>query len=855
MRITYLKLQNVAGIQVGLGLSELEINFANSHNRIIAIVARNGSGKTVLLSSLTPFANVTALDDRSTLSYVTPHKNGFKEIHFADGEDEYIIKHYFKANKESHSVKSYFMKNGEELNPNGNVTSFNDLVEIHMGLTQEMMRLLRIGSNVSSFISLTPSQRKAYIGKLIEEIDLYMSIYKKINDDIKVVKTLSQSNATNLYNCHITDPVVETENLKSLKKEIKSYEAERDKIVSKISKIEDLIRDNDINELRHRLNEAENSVDEFDKLSNQISRQNMQNVTVDALMDQRNELTNKRIDVQSQISSLRLSIDGIHKTIERLESNIKRITSNNDLRSLINGIESIKDKISDVPQAVINFNPTIKSEDLQVVLNKLYGFNNIGKMIYTFGNKPIAVYISLKRSNKNIDKWLKEQAKKSLNRMNETDVKSLIDQVFGDESIVSPNCEDQYIDCPYYRLHSVITDIRDRIEEESYSDETLRYIQIISNNIDNILNEIDHIKVLKIPDRIMVGMTESNILNRLEKKLQLFDVTDLQEYITITKEHEVYVEDVERLNQYEQQLHVYQQAGIEGYTHEIQSQNQLIESYKNQIGELNSELNEIQKGLDNIESKIVLVTKYKDAAKYQKMMHSTIDSTRKILEPLENAVNEKQELQFQLRNENNLINMSRDRYNTLERKLDQYNRLLDEGKKLSKQNKDLNIILEAVSTRKGIPVIYMKKYLGKIQKLANDLLRLIYEDEFRLAPFNVTPDEFNVPYVKSGTLVKDLKYASQSEIALGTMAISFALATNSTGKYNILALDEIDSGLDAENRNSFLKMLINQMNLIGSEQVFIISQNLSQLSNLELDVIRLDDSVPLLKLQHVIYSN
>jgi DNA repair exonuclease SbcCD ATPase subunit len=168
--------------------------------------------------------------------------------------------------------------------------------------------------------------------------------------------------------------------------------------------------------------------------------------------------------------------------------------------------------------------------------------------------------------------------------------------------------------------------------------------------------------------------------------------------------------------------------------------------------------------------------------------------------------------------------------------------------------KDLNIIAEAVSTKKGIPVIYMNRYLKKIRKLANDLLSLIYGDEFQLAKFNVDQDTFEVPYVKNGSKIPDIKYASQSEIALATMALSFALANNASGIYNILLLDEIDAGLDEANRSAFMKMLYKQMQTLNAEQVFIISHNLSQMANVPMDCIKLSDTGVKSKLQNVIYE-
>ncbi|MCM1233513.1 MAG: hypothetical protein NC489_25640, partial [Ruminococcus flavefaciens] len=145
-------------------------------------------------------------------------------------------------------------------------------------------------------------------------------------------------------------------------------------------------------------------------------------------------------------------------------------------------------------------------------------------------------------------------------------------------------------------------------------------------------------------------------------------------------------------------------------------------------------------------------------------------------------------------------------------------------------------------------------YLAKIQKLANSLLQLIYDDDLQLAKFKVTQDTFEVPYTKNGTKIPDVKYASQSEVALITMALSFALANRATGTYNILLLDEIDAGLDEANRSAFLKMLYMQMNALKAEQVFIISHNLSQMVNVPMDCIKLSDTGVKSKLQNVIYE-
>lgn len=855
MKITYIKLENVAGLLVGSDKKTLEIDFTKSKNKLISIQGKNGTGKTTLLSSLSPFASTTALDDRSSIPYIKAGKNGYKEIHYDKNGDTYVIKHYYKATKESHTVKSYFSLNGEELNENGNVTSFLSLVEVHFGLTQEMMRLVRLGTNVNSFITLPPAKRKEYIGKLIEEIDMYLKIYKKINDDIRVVKVLMTTNNQRLYNCHISDLVVEESKLENMIKSIKDTEKERDKLIAKITKLQSLVNENNIDDLRRKAQEAESNISEFNRMKEKVSKLNLDNISVDSLITKRANIQDNRISVQSKINSYRISIDNNLKSIERLEVNIKKITSDNDIQSLINAIEEIKSSINNTNPIVRNFNYLgTGSEKLYSVLNKLSSFNQISQMIYTFGNRPIDVYIKLRKENRSVDKFLLEQSKRTMNQINENDLRVLFDKIFDDDAIITPSCTSEFQTCPYYRLSEVITDIKDKLEDDIYDSETLRAIDVISNNIDNILNEIDRFDDIMLPDKIRDDLKEKRILQRLEMKLPLFNLGELQEYISIVRDYELYQMNLDRLKQYEYQLSIYKRSGIDSHLQEIKTMRDNIEFYKNNITSLQIEIDDINRQLEQVDEEITIVTKYNDGKKYEKIFQSTLESTNKILIPLESASQELMGLEFELKHLTNSINSQREAHKELENKISEYKRLVTEGEELSKKHKDLSLILDTVSTKKGIPVIYMQRYLGKIQQLANNLLKLIYNDALQLAKFKVTQDTFEVPYIKNGTLIPDVKYASQSEVALITMALSFALSNKASGSYNILLLDEIEGGLDEINRGAFLTMLYMQMNALNAEQVFIISQNLPQMINVPMDCIMLSEIGTKSKLQNIIYE-
>ena len=856
MKITYIHLKNVAGLAVGSNKEELIIDFSKSINTIVALVAGNGSGKTTLLSSLTPFSGVTSVDDRSTLSYIMKGKDGYKEIHYQDNDDEYIIKHYYKANKDSHSVKSYIMKNGEELNENGNVSSFVSLVEMHLGLTTEMMRLIRLGTNVNSFITLQPARRKEYIGKLISEIDLYLKIYKKINEDIRVVKVLMSTSTSNRNNCHISDIAEEENTLSTIQNVIKDKEKERDKLVARIGKIQSLMNDNDINDIRRKKNEAESSILDFEKTSNKINDMGLSSVSVETLIKQLGKLNDARVDTQARINSYRISIDGALRNIERLESSIKKVTSNIDLNSLITTIDSLRRSIDDTSDFVKSFKPIgATSEEIQILISKMSSYNQISQMIYTFGNKPVNVYLKLKTSGSSVDDFLKKHRQNNASALNDSEIRHLMDQVFQNDSIIMPACDTEYMECPYYRLSSVISDIHNKMEEDSFDSETLRYIQIISNNIDMILNELDRYQNMRIPDKLIMAMKEKDILDHMSSRLPFFELSGFQEYLSIQKEYEIYCENRERLKQLQEQLSVYQNSGVNVQLKEIEEQRKSIESYRSNIEILIKELNKIKDQIEDLEMKIGLLTKYNDGKKYQSILKSQLDSALKILQPLESAAQEKMELNFRLQHLVSEINSSREQYKLLENKINEYKRLREEKVKLDQSYRELSIIQESVSTKKGIPVIYMKNYLGNIRKLANRLLKMIYDDDLKLADFNITQDSFEVPYSKNGMKIQDVRYASQSEVALITMALSFALANQASGKYNILLLDEIDAGLDEQNRSAFMSMLNMQMQALKAEQVFIISQNLTQMANVPMDCIVLNKDIAIKsRMRNVIYQ-
>jgi DNA repair exonuclease SbcCD ATPase subunit len=201
MKILYLDLINSAGIMAGMFKKEIEISFLNNDNKIVMLFGGNGSGKSTILSALHPFTGTTN-DSRD--NFFIEGKAGEKIIHYKDNDVVYIIHHYVSAKKKT---RSYFSKmlysdyinsinklsmkqkniEGEELNENGGVKTFNQLVLDYLGIDEEFFKISRIGSNVTNFIDLSTANRKKYISLFLPDIDEYLAKYKVVNDKFRAL--------------------------------------------------------------------------------------------------------------------------------------------------------------------------------------------------------------------------------------------------------------------------------------------------------------------------------------------------------------------------------------------------------------------------------------------------------------------------------------------------------------------------------------------------------------------------------------------------------------------------------------------------------------------------------------------
>ena len=241
MKILRLKLVNYIGIKKGLDLNELELNIPDNDIPFIMLIGKNGSGKSTILSQMHPFKD--SFDDRKDL--IIPDTIGIKEFDFEVDGTIYKVKHVFDK-----KTSSFISVDDEELNPNGGVRTFEDILYQRLGLTKEYMKIGKIGSNIGNFVQSTASERKDLIASFVSEVDKYVEAFEKVSEKFRL----------------------DNEKLKMVAKELNSFneekiiEAELETNKKELADVEQLIVENSqqIAVLQHQVDSAKEALEKID---------------------------------------------------------------------------------------------------------------------------------------------------------------------------------------------------------------------------------------------------------------------------------------------------------------------------------------------------------------------------------------------------------------------------------------------------------------------------------------------------------------------------------------------------------------------------------------------------------------
>ena len=881
MKYQWIELQNYAGIYNGMRLTQIKIDFTKCKTNKILIRGDNGSGKSTLMSAI----NVNPDPNDKFI----PNAEARKNICIIDNGIEYIIRYIHPVtNSGRGTTKGYISKNinGQmvELNPNGNISSCKDILYQEFNLDSNFMALSQLSSEDRGLVDRKPAERKKLLNGILNTLETYNNIYKTLNKKSSIFRSTTNSLAYKIDS--IGDETTLQLNLTSVENRINALEAKKNELIEssaaikvEINKYMDILRQNNYDIITNELSEVNSTVKSLNNsIKNTLSKYSIDDISKVEAFLKHLEMECIRLDSEiendrKQLPLLLAQRESECKELEEKNSKLNALQSDYNYLDIKRAKQEAENIVNDYDKVfnemgLRNIDLITKSEFdsaiealeyLQSIGNALIANYDIDLVKLCVNNRnrineDIAKLKSEKDALSNAKQELSDLEKKAyefdsmrnianalINRPNECK----IDNCYFIKEALEANTK--YPESEYNKLQmdiggikEYISDTTDHIEFAEECSEIVKQIDIINRELQSKMRFIS-----KLPVRQDFAET---FLIRLVNNDPFNDIARLYKYIDCGNMIEEYKVAKQNLHNFEVEYKIYE------------SKNEMIESILSSIELLNTKTDSLARDIEsmnsnikNNESKLSNTKSVKE--KIETLSHKINDEYLPSANRQEELINIKNSLENnnieinRLQSELNNINTTLGSINNdIKRETDARDQLKHESQLLIEYKREYDVYMKKytkiekikyyASPNTGIQTVFMELYMNKIIAIANDLLSLLFEGEFTLQPFVINENEFRIPCMGSGLMHDDISSMSTAQRCMISMILSFSLLYQSSTKYNVIKLDELDGFLDTNNRGYFITLLDKLMDLLKCEQCFIISHN-NELATYNCDVILL----------------
>lgn len=882
MRFLNIKLTGYIGIYQGMRLNQIEIDFTKARHRLIIIKGANGSGKSTLQDAINPLPDPN--------HFFIPGVSAKKEILLQDRDIAYKIVYHHPIKNGSgdrDTTKGYIYKNGVLLNPNGNISDAKNIVYEELDLDPNFIALSALSTEDRGLVDKKPADRKRFMNSFVPSIDVYNNIYKKLSKKSSILKASINTITAKIESTPSEESLNET--LKSLNSRIDEIKNIRDDLVSKNAVLKATVQQLDPNgEIQNEYNNLVKSLTEYEKeltlLKNQIdfSLKSLELTESDNIADYKTEVYSRKIVLETSISETQRNIETIlvnreneSKELQKKIARLNSITNDISYSDLLTQVRASKRKLDECEKIFNKMglkDATILTKDEYItglekmreiklaldVFRDTFSYGIISEVLddYIYGNKDINTQIN------NIQKDIKDMEEMKI-RFNSELIKVQAELDLIESLKIRPdNCK---IDsCPFIKeavivkekdpesnLKEILMQIRQIEDSLEYSNKELNKLTDINScifNIKNILRTIDGYKFIfnKLPcgetftnkDIFYTKIMNSDLFEEIMEVYKYIDYSNLIDEYNITKNTLSKLEEQQRLFASKHSIIEEIQNDIENLETKTKNLTKELEDKHKSIKDMKLELSEIDDKLVKLTTLVNFMDKYNtlyeknksDSDRYNEIWKSMNDINKSI-----EGINHNDELIKSYTTSLSGLEKDRSSIEHTIRNLQEYK--VELSAYTDKYNK-IEIVKRYSSPTKGIQNIFMEIYMNKIIDLSNQMLAYLFGGEYALQPFIITADEFRIPCQGNGLLNDDISSMSTAQKSMISMIVSFALLYQSSTKYNILHLDEIDGGLDTNNRLQFTYLLNQLMDLLNSEQCFMVSHN-NEINTDEADIILL----------------
>ena len=884
MRIEFVALDNYIGIFNGTGKRHIEFDFTQCKN-VIAIRGFNGSGKSTLMRTLNPFPDsnemlIPGLEAHKRIVYL---KNEFRYII----DIIYPIKNNGERATSKVSILKLNWSTGEQwaINPNGNVSEAKELIMNEFELDNNYITLSQLSSEDRGLADKRPAERKKFVNDILSDLTAYNSMYKILTKKSSTLKALTNSinmKIDRILNGRSLNDL--KDELAMIEKKLKSEELEREEILQEIGALDFLIvnKKKDLEEYDNNIikKTALNKVIEtissdittirgsyfysaqgnkiVDDLGNPYDNPNL----LDSINAIKRNISTEKVSYQvkfendvNEVKKLRNTNSEIKDKIDKIRMQLSILTDNNAqdpeefIKSFKENLDSRNEILDEINKRnaskLFESNITIEKLDmmkaqLDYIMNRI----NINLPIY---DTPDGYSVNIDKVNAKIknSEIARDKIVKKLLQINNIS-EDLID------SKIPKDCKIK--DCP----------MRLAIEKAKKDNHQIQELNKILDAYDNTIKESkQYIEDLGIRYRESLSrselLTHYNSFSDIILTLLNFDTNTKSNFDSITskvwEDPDLYNRTVSLLiykyidifnmkAQYEALQTTYINT-VDLYTKIInkvdqikelkENENILVREYKKNDAELiklENSCNEYNGYIVNINAKLDILDKLLPLATDLKEKHDSlvqvteiIEKAKENIESVKDNMNHRAKLIAESNSFADSIEKLRICYNNTNQDFRMAAEYINELTQYNNTYQKIETVKKFTSPTTGIQTLFMEAYMNNVLIVANQLLQLMFNGQFILQPFVINESEFRIPCAGNGYLNDDISSMSTSQICIISMIISFAMLYNSSSCYNILKLDEIDGGLDTNNRLHFISMLNQVMAIMKCEQCFIISHN------------------------------
>ena len=855
MRITRLYLKNFIAMNTAQGKREIEIIFPE--NIVINLLyGKMGSGKTFILGHCQPWHNLGTLDARNGDRQIVEGENGKKIIEYQNGANHYVITHDFIWSNKSHTIKHYIEKNGEELNENGNLGTFDEIIKLEFGIDPDYLKIIRIGSNVVNLISMKATERKKFMASIMNSSQIWLWYYKQLSQELRKLNTQSSILMKSLTDLDYTKIDEILEEYTSLEREIQELSIDemeyREKIMAINGALSMIVADDTkesykdgtislrIKNLEKDLVTSKKAIESYKE-----DLSVLEGLTEAGISKELGEATGSLSIHEERRESLSEKYRLLQQEIESIQNKLSIMGNAQHKKNLRNAYQSLEIQVLNLEKDAQRYRYDYSYQNLIEILNTIESINRDLIYLSNFQLEDIIPILNLgfrrvKEAQRQVD-VLRARLKEAQTETNNIQYSGTYKAPF--KLFRAPFCPTK--ECPFYTTHPYTISKRTKKNEISNLVEARQsrlqelttkiaryenyptiytYLENIKKSMEFIIPPLETMGLLK-EHRIELiigkqrnwvdGDTLVKYIELAQKRSELFT---LRERLLSAKDqlNQIDMEDDSHLEKRLSSLQIEKDNLLE----EIESLSKTIQDTKDTISKINEkylkfmkakqiivELAQEMKRKETIENEIVVLEERME--KYESI-------TREIISL------EKERIELSVK-----LEKKRKDYLSETVRIEKIKDLQIQYQDVLKNIHYYTLITESVSPKAGIPLHLIGMYLNDCLDTINDLISGIFDDELEIEKFEPEEDSFYIPYNKNGYIVDDISKASQGETSIIGQSISFAIMENSMNEisYNIPLLDEPDGALHAEDRNRFLIMLLRHMKVIKGEQCIVISHN------------------------------